>query len=223
MKIEFIVHFEMLITEFGYEDVNMPILWHFVMNGPHCILKMFIPFLPSSSGFLIKVLWWLISEPVFKKVTPKPSTLNPFDETEEDSTNPFSEDSVNDSANPFDEPTPPDRVLKSNAKTSKSVSSSEEKYKSNTLPYQKKRKAPPVPQEADKSSGQKSSLNLKLSKSSSAHETIQRPLYEGTPPSSPDEDKPLRRPITPPSVDPSTSESFDTSVGSSLTATPNKR
>ncbi|KAJ8308401.1 hypothetical protein KUTeg_013275 [Tegillarca granosa] len=161
-------------------------------------------------------------EPVFKKITPKASTLNPFDEAEEDSTNPFSEDSINDSTNPFDEPTPPDRALKSDVKTSKSVLSLGEKYKSNTLPYQKKRKAPPIPQEADKSSEQKNSLHLKLSKSSSAHETIQRPLYEGTPPSSPDEDKPLTRPITPPSVDQSTSESFDTSVGSSSTATPNK-
>lgn len=125
----------------------------------------------------------------------KPASLNPFEESEEEeeesSTNPFTENSAsNDSSNAL--------AASQSFNPFDSSDSVKPEKKSDTLPV-KKRRAPPPP-----SGRAKSDMSNK-----------ERPLYTGTPPSSPEEQrKGTERAITPPP------ESLDTSASSSLTASP---
>lgn len=123
----------------------------------------------------------------------KPVSLNPFEESEEEeeATNPFTENSAsNDSTNAL--------TASQSVNPFDSLDSVKPEKKSDILPV-KKRRAPPPP-----SGRSKSDMSNK-----------ERPLYTGTPPSSPEEQrKRAERAITPPS------ESLDTSASSSLTASP---
>ncbi|XP_056021419.1 EH domain-binding protein 1-like isoform X2 [Ostrea edulis] len=133
-------------------------------------------------------------EPVIKQ---KPAPLNPFDESEEEdvnATNPFFESSASsDSKNALN--------TSQSFNPFDSTDTVESEKKSNTLPV-KKRRAPPPP-----------SVRAKSDISNT-----ERPLYTGTPPSSPEQErKSTERAITPPP------ESLDTSASSSLTASPSKQ
>lgn len=123
----------------------------------------------------------------------KPVSLNPFEESEEEeeATNPFTENSAsNDSTNAL--------TASQSVNPFDSLDSVKPEKKSDILPV-KKRRAPPPP-----SGRSKSDMSNK-----------ERPLYTGTPPSSPEEQrKRAERAITPPP------ESLDTSASSSLTASP---
>lgn len=123
----------------------------------------------------------------------KPVSLNPFEESEEEeeAANPFTENSAsNDSTNAL--------TASQSVNPFDSLDSVKPEKKSDILPV-KKRRAPPPP-----SGRSKSDMSNK-----------ERPLYTGTPPSSPEEQrKRAERAITPPS------ESLDTSASSSLTASP---
>ncbi|XP_062568656.1 EH domain-binding protein 1-like isoform X1 [Saccostrea cucullata] len=127
----------------------------------------------------------------------KPASLNPFDESDEeeeddDATNPFNEkNSTNDSTTPL--------TTSQSYNPFETAGSVEPEKKTNTLPV-KKRRAPPPP-----------SVRAK-----SEISNTKRPLYTGTPPSSPEEQR-KERAITPPP------ESLDTSANSSLNASPAKQ
>lgn len=152
-----------------------------------------------------------------------------------ESANPFG-DEDEDENNPFKDATPPDRYLTSNSsnsekpkkktrappppKTEEIASFSKEFEKLRSVSPQKtlspgqhspspKKHAPPPPQSTDTSLLQKLGLNIK-SKSPTSPE---RPVYEGTPPPSPEEKR--KRPITPPPIESQTSPNNSrTEVGS---------
>ncbi|XP_060062682.1 EH domain-binding protein 1-like [Ylistrum balloti] len=129
--------------------------------------------------------------------------------------------------NPFDEPTPPDRAMTSplserlvNDAQKHSQQSTPQKF--NTLPSKTKQRAPapPVPHNGDSSPKHKPQAKLKTSRSE--HSAIERPIYEGTPPSTPETKRKLLRPITPPPE--GQQDSMETSTEFSSTASsPSKR
>ncbi|XP_021353630.1 EH domain-binding protein 1-like isoform X2 [Mizuhopecten yessoensis] len=131
--------------------------------------------------------------------------------------------------NPFDDPTPPDRVLCMSSPLSERLVSDAQKHsqqntpqKFNTLPSKSKQRAPapPVPHNGDSSPKHKAQPKLKTSRSE--HSAIERPIYEGTPPSTPETKKKLLRPITPPPD--AQLDSMETSTDFSSTASsPSKR
>ncbi|XP_069114980.1 EH domain-binding protein 1-like isoform X2 [Argopecten irradians] len=184
-------------------------------------------------------------EPVKKKPEKKES-LNPFEEsgssegvdskagsTEEDSSKLASSTEPSKSSsldyNPFDEPTPPDRAIGMTSPLSERLVHDAQKHsqqntplKFNTLPSKTKKKAPapPVPQNGDSSPKHKPQVKLKTSRSE--HSAIERPIYEGTPPSTPETKRKLLRPITPPPE--AQPDSMETSTEFSSTASsPSKR
>ncbi|XP_033733958.1 EH domain-binding protein 1-like [Pecten maximus] len=131
--------------------------------------------------------------------------------------------------NPFDEPTPPDRAIGMASPLSERLINDAQKHsqqntpqKFNTLPSKTKKKAPapPVPQNGDSSPKHKPQVKLKTSRSE--HSAIERPIYEGTPPSTPETKRKLLRPITPPPD--AQADSMETSTEFSSTASsPSKR
>ncbi|XP_061165765.1 EH domain-binding protein 1-like isoform X3 [Saccostrea echinata] len=134
-------------------------------------------------------------EPSIEK---KPVSLNPFDESDDEeddsATNPFYEkNSTNDSSTAL--------TTSQSYNPFETADSVEPEKKTNTLPV-KKRRAPPPP-----------SVRAK-----SEISNTKRPLYTGTPPSSPEEQRKVtERAITPPP------ESLDTSASSSLNASPSRQ
>ena len=157
--------------------------------------------------------------------------MNPFKEEEEDldDSNPFKDDSseknVNNSAisnNPFEEEetNKSDTILDllnpfNEADESPSSVEKQHKYKkkrappaptnkgkSMTLPNQLQKK----PEDEDKLAA-KNRLSLPLKSPKKRARTPERPIYEGTPPPSPEEQR-RSRPITPPSTEPDTDSSM---------------
>ena len=173
------------------------------------------------------------SDQMFQKYQPKKPPMNPFKEEEEemDDSNPFKDDmdkNVNNSAisnNPFEEeetnksdtildllnpfnevddsPSPSSSLERPHKyKKKKAPPAPSNKVKAQTLPNQLQKK----PDDEDKLSAiNRLSLPLKSPKKKAT--TPERPIYEGTPPPSPEE-KRRSRPITPPSTEPDTDSSM---------------
>ena len=162
----------------------------------------------------------------FKEEVPKTSNNSAIPKTSDNgavSKNPFEEDShksdtVLDLLNPFNEgdDSPSSSLERSHkykkkkappAPRGRSPTTPTNKAKSQTLPAQIKRESD------EDSSAAKNRLSLPLKSPKKKARTPERPLYEGTPPPSPEE-KRRSRPITPPGTEPNTDSSMPSTPSS---------